>query len=183
MAPTTGIRRAMRYLRLVRKNLEYAESMTQCNESWSQPKADTDDEDDETFSLSSLFSTSTTHSQSSSTSLFSPASITVDGASIAEADLCNENENDEDEPLDLKDSIIFIARRVTCQRFAEEMAHAFSSARPHLGEAIQHMWSKLNLKYCEVTEEMHLFDDGRRCNLCNVQLCRVSLCSLLGCHP
>jgi hypothetical protein len=58
------------------------------------------------------------------------------------------------------------------------MAHALKSARPHLGEAIQHVWSRLNLKYCEVSQDMHVFDEGRRCHLCNVQLCRVSLCSL-----
>lgn len=168
----------MRYLRLVRKNLEYAESMTQCHESWSQLAEVTDDEDDETSSLSSLFSTSTIYSQSSSTSALTSASIIIDDASIAEVGPYSDNENGEDEPLDLKDSIIFIARRVTCQRFAEEMAHAFSSARPHLGEAIQHVWSRLNLKHCEVSEEIHVFDEGRRCHLCNMQLCRVSLYSL-----
>jgi hypothetical protein len=178
MAPSTEFHRAMKYLRLVRKNLEHAESMTQCQESWSQPEEDTDDEDDGTSSISSLFSTSAIHSQSTSTSALTPASIIADDTSIAEADLDSDNENDQDDPLNLKDCIVFIARRVTCQRFAEEMAHAFSGARPQLGEALQHVWSTLNLKYCEVSEKMHVFDEERRCYLCNVQLCRVSLCSI-----
>jgi hypothetical protein len=174
--PSEDFYRAMRYLRLVCQNLAHAENMSHCCDASSQRVQDTNDNDDETYSFSSLSSTSSSsHSRSSSISDLTTVSDVFLDTSMPQTGPYS----DEGEILDLRDSIMYIAQRVTCQRFAEELEHAFRSARFAFATAIGTVLSNCNLSYCEVSQKLHVFEEGRRCHRCDVQLCRVCSSFLL----
>jgi hypothetical protein len=160
----------------VRRNLEDAEAVTHSLDQASPAAEDTDD-DDETSSFLSLSCTSSpSHSRSSLISTLTTPSDVFLEAYIAHTD----PHSDDDEILDLRGSIIFIARRATCQRFAEELEHAFRGTRLAFATAIRIALANLNLSYCEVSEKLHVFEEGRRCHRCDVQLCRVCSSFLLS---
>jgi hypothetical protein len=154
------VRQAMGYLRLIIQNLERAEeSATTTNPT---PLGDEEDTASEA-TMPPVFDTA-------------PTTISSATASTTNSDVLLDVLIEDSAPFgpftidDLVEALLFIARRVTRERFIEVTTKPLAQ----FAEAFQDSYQKLNLSHCEVSENMHQFEEVRRCHRCDIQLCKVS---------